>query len=104
MDSFTFMVALLLMMLAVQFGQNWLAFAVVAVTVLTMRSVSATILLAVALGALYLLRGSLEAYWPVIFFGLVILALLMGSKGAGQQPEAYSPDMYGGLLGGGGGY
>ena len=98
------MVALLLMMLAIQFGENWLAFAVVGVTILTMRSVKATILLSITLAVLYIMRGSLEPYWPVIFFGLVIVALIFGAKSGGggqEQPEYYSPDMYGGLMGGG---
>ncbi len=104
MDSFTFMIALVLMMLAVQFNENWLAFAVVAVTILTMRSVSATIILVVAMAALYMFRSSLEPYWPFVFFGLVIFALIFGVKQGGggeQQPEYYSPDMYSGLMGGG---
>ena len=33
MDTFTFMIALLLMMLAAQFGQDWLVLAIVAIMI-----------------------------------------------------------------------
>lgn len=107
MDTFTFMIALVLMMLAIQFNEQWLAFAIVAITILSMRSLMATILLIVAMGVIYVMKGSLEPYWPFIFFGLVILALVLGMRegggGGGGQPEYYSPDMYSGLMGGAGG-
>ena len=107
MDTFTFMIAIILMMLAIQFNEQWLAFSIIAIMILTMRSISATVILVFAMGVLYFMRGNLEPYWPFIFFGLIIVALIFGMKGAGGgdvggQPEYYSPDMYSGLMGGGG--
>jgi hypothetical protein len=101
-DTFTFMVALLLMMLAIQFDEKWLAFSIIAITILSLRSVKATVMILVAAGILFAARSVLEPYWPYVFFGLIILALLLGSGGK-EQPEYYSPDMYAGLMGGGGG-
>ena len=104
MDLFNLMITLILMMLALQFGENWLAVAIVAITILTMRDFKATVVLIIATGVLYFAKGSLDPYWPIVFFGLVILALLMGAGGGGQaeqQAEYYSPDMYSGLMGGG---
>ena len=96
------MVTLIVMMLALQFGENWMMIAVVAVTSLMMRNIKVTILLWVAAAALFLARGMMEPYWPFVFFGLVILALLLGAGSSGQQQsELYSPDMYSGLMGGG---
>ncbi|MDP6670952.1 MAG: hypothetical protein QGI60_03995 [archaeon] len=107
MELFNLMITLILMMLALQFGESWMIIAVVALTILTMRDFKATVVLLVATGVLYFARGSLEPYWPFLFFGLVILALLMGAGGGAgggaQQGEYYSPDMYSGLMGGGGG-
>ena len=48
MDTFTFMIAILLMMIAVQFNQNWLIFAIVALMVLTMRDLATTVMLIIA--------------------------------------------------------
>jgi len=93
----------MLMMLAVQFAELWLAFAIIALVVLTTRSIPTTIILSIAMVVLYVFKGSLEPYWPFVFFGLIIVGLLLGiGKGGGQQPEYYSPDMYSGLMGGGG--
>ena len=106
MELFNLMITLILMMLALQFGESWMIIAVVAITILTMRDFKATVVLIVATGVLYFARGNLDPYWPFLFFGLVILALLMGAGGGGaaaQQGEYYSPDMYSGLMGGGGG-
>ena len=103
MDTFNFMVALLLMMIAVQFNQNWLAFAILGIMVFTTRSISATVVLGIAMVVLYMFKDSLQEYWAYIFFGLIILALILGAGAKGGQPEYYSPDAYSGLMGGGGG-
>ncbi len=97
MDTFTFMVAVLLMMIAVQFNQNWMVFAIVAVMVLTMRSVSTTVLLVVSTVVLFLAKAYLKEYWPFVLFGLIILGLLIGKgKKGGEAPGAMPADMYGG--------
>lgn len=101
MDTFTFLLALMLLMLAVQYGANWMVFGILAVMVLSMRSVSTTILLVVSVIVLYALRGAnLYQYWPFVVFGLIILALVLGMGAQPAQPEYYSPDMagYGGLM------
>ena len=106
MDTFTFLIALMLMMLAFQFGENWLVFAIIAIMILSMRSLSTTVLLLVSAAVLYFFTrtGDLNAYWPVIVFGLIIVALVLGLKEKEQQPEFYAPDMgYGDMMGGMGG-
>ncbi|MDP2973617.1 MAG: hypothetical protein Q8N60_01065 [Candidatus Diapherotrites archaeon] len=100
MDTFTFAISIVLMMLAIQFEQNWLIFAIVALMVLTMRSISTTLLLIVSTVVLYVTRDYLKEYWPFVLFGLIILAALIGAfvkKYAEQAPM----DMYGGGFGGG---
>ncbi len=99
MDIFTLIVAILFIMLAIQYGQHWLAFAIVAVMIIAMRSIGTTVLLIIALIALYFVKVSeITIFWPIIIFGIIILALAIGSKGKGQQPEYYAPEGYGGLL------
>ncbi len=106
MDTFTFMIAVLLMMIAVQFNQNWLVFAIVALMVLSMRSVSTTILLVLATVALFFFKPYLMDYWPFVLFGLIILSVVL----TGQQKEeqqGYGDMFAGGDMGGigfGGGY
>jgi len=94
MDTFTFMIAIILMMIAVQFNQSWLIFAIVALMILTMRDLTATILLIVATVILLFAKELLMAYWPFVLFGLIILSLLIGGKKQ-EQPAGYG-DMFGG--------
>jgi len=96
MDTFTFMIAIIFMMMAVQFNQYWLIFAIVALMILSMRDVTATILLIIATVILLFGREYLADYWPFVLFGLIILSLIIG----GKQPEAQQPDMFGGDMGG----
>ena len=92
------MVSIILMMIAVQFNQNWLVFAIVAIMILSMRSVSTTIMLLVSTAVLFIAKSYLNEYWPFVLFGLLILALLLGVGQVGQQGEAMPMDMYGGGL------
>ncbi len=96
MDTFTFMIAIIFMMMAVQFNQYWLIFAIVALMILSMRDLTATILLIIATVILLFGREYLADYWPFVLFGLIILSLIIG----GKQPEAQQPDMFGGDMGG----
>ncbi len=97
------MVAILLMMLAVQFNQNWLVFAIVAIMILTMRSLSTTLFLIIATIVMFVSKEYLKEYWPFVLFGLIILALLIGiGKKDGGQPEAMPMDLYGGGFDAGG--
>jgi len=94
MDTFTFMISVLLMMVAVQFDQNWLIFAIVALTILSVRDFVTTVLLIVATLVLLLGKAYLMEYWPFVLFGLIILSIVLGSKKA-PEPAGY-PDMFGG--------
>ncbi len=100
MDTFSLITGILMMMIAFQFDQNWIVFGIVAVMILTSRDFGTLIIMIVALIALYIGKISVADYWPVIMFGLIILALFLGAGQKPQQPELYPPDPYGGLLGG----
>ena len=92
MDTFTFMIAVIFMMMAVQFNQYWLIFAIVALMILSMRDLTATILLIIATVILLFGKELLADYWPFVLFGLIILSLIIG----GKQQESQQPDMFGG--------
>jgi len=106
MDTFTFMVSVLLMMVAVQFDQYWMMFAIVALMILSMRSISTTVLLIISTFVLLIGKEYIAAYWPFVLFGLIILSVLLGGKQ--KQEQASYADMFaGGDMGGigfGGGY
>jgi hypothetical protein len=101
MDTFAFAMSIVLMLLAVQFQQNWLVFAIAALIIMTERTLAATFLMVISAAVLYFLQGQLEAFWPFILFGLIILAFALGGIKGGGQPETYPADPYGGMMGGG---
>ena len=92
MDTFTFMIAIIFMMMAVQFNQYWLIFAIVALMILSMRDLTTTVLLIIATVILLFGKEYLSDYWPFVLFGLIILSLIIGGKQKAEQ----QPDMFGG--------
>lgn len=106
MDTFTFMIAVLLMMIAVQFNQHWMMFAIVALIILSKRSLSTTILLLVASFVLLAGQAYIADYWPFVLFGLIILSVVLAGRQK-QEPAGYGDMFAGGGMGGigfGGGY
>ena len=103
LDTTSFLIAVIIMMLAASYDAYWLVAGVAIIMMLTMRSLSAIVLLLVSLGIVIFFRGSIQEYAPYILFGLIILAMALGN--AGKQPEPYPPELGlgGGLEGLGGG-
>ena len=92
MDSFTYMIALVIMMLAIQFRQNWLVLGIVTVLALTTRNIKVTVLLAISAGVLYFMADAMKELWPFVLFGLVILSILFGI-GKKEEQSPYGMDM-----------
>ena len=88
MDTFTFMIAVVMMMLAIQFEQNWLVLGIAVVLALTTKDIKATILLAISGGVLYMFAGQMKELWPFVIFGLVILSIILGI-GKKEQASPY---------------
>jgi len=99
MDTFTIMVAIILMMMFLQYDQQWLVLGTVIVVILSTRSLTTAFVLIAALAIIYLTQGAAQAYWPIVIFGLVILALIIGLRPKPAQPDYYAPDL-GGMMGG----
>ncbi len=95
MDTASFLIGVIIMMLAASYDAYWLVVGVALVLMLTMRSLSAIVLLLISIGIIVFFRGNIQEYAPYILFGLIILSLLLD---AGKKQEAYPQDM-GGLGG-----
>ena len=92
MDTFTFLVAVVMLAFAVQFNENWLVLGVLGIMFLTLRSLSGILLLLLATGVLFAVKGpSFSDYFPFIVFGMVILALALGVKSEPEQPQGGIP-------------
>jgi hypothetical protein len=99
MDTLTLAIAIVLMMLFLQFNQNWLVFGVLIISVLSSRSFSTTIVIILTAIVIYLTRDVTKELWPLLMVGLVTIALLLSLRKP-EKPEYYAPDMgLGGLFG-----
>ena len=99
MDTITLAISIILMMLFLQFDQNWLVFGVMVIGILTSRSFSATAVIILTAIIIYLTRGMTKELWPLLMVGLVTIALILSMKKP-EKPEYYAPDMgMGGLFG-----
>jgi len=101
LDTFSLVVTILMLMLAVQYGEGWLVFGIAAIMIIALRSLSATLMIIIATVLLYVFKGSgLNDLWPIIVIALVIIALI---SGLGKKEEAsYGGQDFSSLLGGGG--
>lgn len=97
-DVFTLLIAIIIIMLAFQYGQNWIAFGTVLLLMLTMRSLAASAVLIAALVLIFITRGDVEAYWPLVIIGLIVFALILGFQKPPEQPEMYGGSDLGGLM------
>jgi hypothetical protein len=108
LDTFNFLIAVVLIILAASYGATWLVIGIVVIMALTMRSLSSSILLVITVAVIYFLRGDISNYAPFILFGLVVLALALGAiekpqqQGGGLPPELFGMGGYGGMGGEGG--
>ncbi|MBN2127139.1 MAG: hypothetical protein JW703_01970 [Candidatus Diapherotrites archaeon] len=98
MDTFTFLIAIVLMLIAITYGQNWIVFAVIIIMILTQRSLGVVILMLLGGGILYFLASAgvnLIDYWPILVFGFIILVI--GLKlDKGDAPQG-GMDPFGGM-------
>lgn len=104
MDTFNFLVSILIMMIGIQMQATWIVFAVLAISILTSKDLSTIIAFIIATGVLYLViaGGNIDSTWPIAIFGLVIVSIILGSKPKQDDGAGMGMDPFGGF--GGGGY
>ena len=102
MDMFTIGTAIVVIMLSIQFQQNWLAFGIIVLLIISMRSLAATVVLIASLFFLFFTKEAIGVYWPIAMFALMIVAYYLDSRAAPAKPDYLSAG-FGGLGGGGGG-
>jgi len=102
MDTFNFLVSVLLMMIAIQSGETWIVLAVLTISVITAKELSTVVAFILSTIVLYFVVGTgNEDLWPLAIFVIIIIALVLGSKPAKQEEYAGGGmDMFGGAGGG----
>ncbi len=95
------------MMIAIQLNEPWIALGILAISILTSKEISTVIAFILATVVIYFAIGSGdESYWLVAIFALIIIAIVLGSKGEPSQDAGGLGGLggYGDMLGMGGGY
>lgn len=98
MDLDSFVIAIVIIMLAVQFQLNWIAFSAAILMIIVSKKASSAIFILAALGIAFFTADQSATYGPLILIGAVVFALLFGLAEAPKE-ESYPPDM-GSLFGG----
>ena len=90
------------MMIALQMNQEWIAFAVLVISVLTSKELLTSVTFIIATVVLYFVvgTGNSESTWAIAIFGLIVVAILLGAK---EQPAQSDMGGYGDMFGGMGG-
>jgi hypothetical protein len=106
MDLFTFLIAVMLMGVSLLYEQRWIVFLILVLLIISnANDIRLVILLIVSAAVLFFIQGTeMGILWPLVLVGLLVVAILLGNRPSGEQPEFFAPEMgggdYGGLLGG----
>ena len=103
MDTFNFLVSVLLMMIAIQSGETWIVLAILTISIITSKELSTVIAFILSTIVLYVVIGTGNTdLLPLGIFAIIIIALFLGSKPAKQEEYAGGGmDMFGGGMGDG---
>lgn len=96
MDLLNYLISLVILGVAVQFGELWIVLGAATILIVASKDIKASFLYIITVGVMYAINGvGLKEYWLFAMLGLIILGYLMGLGN-----EAASADPYAGLLGG----
>ncbi|VVB98941.1 Uncharacterised protein [uncultured archaeon] len=104
MDTFNFLLSMILTLMAIQFRQDWMVLGILVLSVLTSKDLATTVMFIIGTAVLYIFVGSGDVnseLWLPIIFGLVILSVILGGKQeAPQQDPMAGLGGFGGFGGG----
>jgi hypothetical protein len=102
MDLMNYLVSLIIIGVAIQFGELWMGLGSVLILIVASKDIKISALFILSFILFYYLIGiGLSEYWLFAVIGLVALGFIFGIDAGGQEQSA---DPYAGLMGGMGGY
>jgi hypothetical protein len=106
MDLVNYLISMLLVGIAFQLDQTWIAVGIVIILIVASKDVKASIFMAFSVFVLYWVMGiGMNDYWLFAMLGLVAIGYVigLGKEEAGGGAEGMPMDPYGGMGGGYGG-
>lgn len=101
MDLMNYLVSIIIIGLAIQFGELWMSVGAVLILIVASKDIKITVLFLISFLVFYLINGmGMKEYWLFVALGLVALGFVLGIDSGQQEPQ----DPYAGLMGGMGGY
>ena len=99
MDLLTYLISIVVIALAIQFGELWMVLGAAMILIIASRNIKVSILLIISVGVLYFINTiGMKDYWMIAALGLIALGYFLG---VGKEEPAADP--YAALLGGAGG-
>ena len=96
MDLFTFLVAIMMIAIALLYDMQWIVLLVLVLLVFTARSLTMVLLLIGVVVVLFIIQGNeMNTLWPLVLLALVVIGLMIGLKTQPEQPEYFAPEMGG---------
>ena len=99
MDLLTYLISIIVLAMAIQFGELWMVFGATMILIIASREMKVSALLIISVGVLYGINTiGMKEYWMIAALALIALGYFLG-----VGKEAPASDPYAALLGGGGG-
>ena len=96
MDLVNYLISMVILGIAIQFGELWIVLGATTILILASKDIKASFLYIVTVGVLYFINSlEMNEYWLFAILGLIVLGYLLGLGN-----DAAPADPYAGLLGG----
>ncbi|MDO8634439.1 MAG: hypothetical protein Q7K34_04075 [archaeon] len=94
MDLMNFILAIILIVIALQYGQTWIVFALIILSILTFKSFKTSLALVFSALIVYFVFSAADPLenFPLMLLALLVIALILG---VGNKPEEQAASPFG---------
>ena len=100
MDLVNYLISMILLGIAIQFGELWIVLGAATILILASKDIKASFLYIITVGVLYAINSmGMKEYWLFAILGLIVLGYLLGLGNDAQPADPYAGQL-GGDMGG----